>query len=1488
MKKRIKVLSVILAVLTLFGVFSVATPVFAAEISEETELNTEIIEETEENAEDTEKEEVESEASAEEAEIICEIEEMRTADTKYFRLSDGSYMAASYTAPVHYKENGEWKEYDYSIEERVNEEEFVIENTDQGMTFPEEFKEDNSEQISVSADEYEIKFSPVVENKLFKKTKGEARKSEELKSNRIRENFSGGEAVNEKGEKPTEKNKMLMVSNQKSALTYENIYNEVDIEYEVSPNKIKESIVLNSKQDKNKFEFVVDTDGLYPKKEKDGSIMLYSDKECTKSVSLIEKPYMYDSNGEYSYDVEMDITEKKGNYILTVKASNNWLNDKERVYPVVIDPTIILDVARDDILDNFVLKEQPNSTHLYEYQIYAGVVSVGTTRAFVKFKLPTLPDGCSVIQNASVHFTQKSALVGDGKNNFLNVHKVKTAWSNANPLSWNNQPTYESNLVLDYCEITKSGVDEYWLDITKTVKEWYEGEPNNGIALVSANESESYGTQIYSGDEYDVNAYPMLTVTFRNNKGLEGYWSYSSYSIDTAGAAHINDYTGNLVYELPLISSVGERMPLTLKAYYNSYCAGEKFSAGKNNSSKTTPGKGFRLSIQETVLPSTEYGLTGSSASNYPYVYTDGDGTEHYIRKVTEDGNTVYKDEDGLGLTLIKKDDSSYKYRISDKNGNLRYFNEAGNLFSLKDANGNVIQVNFQKENGATGYKIIDNIVDGTGRKFTFGYYETSGVNNGYIKTITDSAGRVTTLYTSSGLLNYVTYPDGTKTTIDYGTSTSTLINYVEANDGYKLNFDYSTENGRYEIKAVKEYGGDNIGQVVTFNRSAYNKTVVRTSGLDGYNYALGESGVTADKGDDDIVTTLQFDNFGKTISQQVSYGSGAEIGASNYTYTSGSSTLGSANKVSSSASLGKNTVNLLSNSNAESTSDWSFVKSSTVTATGAAASVYHTGKKSLQLKNTAFSSNGVSYFRQNLANPTVGKRYTFSAYVRTGSLTKKYSSSNAGAYIQLATYDSAGTAIDSVYSEKITDITDTSINNGWRRLSVTVEIASNVKTLSAYICLRDMTGAAYFDSMQLEVGSVSSGYNMLSNSSFEKHSSYLPSLWTAVGDFSVKTASGTVLDGVSTGSHKAGSTCLRISGEPAKSKGICQTVPVAPNAKDTYILSGWGAAYAVNDTFHQEGNKTMFEIAVGVKYTCTDTATGATSTVTQYKKSAKFNTTISGWQYSSTSFALKYTSPESGKTYTPQSIMIIPKYSYQENYAYFDHLQLIKDVAQTYTYDKKGNLVATSANSEQKVNAEYNDNNDLTSYTDTAGFKSTATYDDNHNLLTTKSARGLTTKNTYNAYGSPTVTEVQNSSGSAVIKTSRTYNKERSEGGVTLRAGSELISTKDERGYVTKYSYDLKTGVPLTTTNAKGVITENGYNSNNTRLSTVLTTNIINGAEETTKLRYLYDGNRVSSIDFYGTGKKIETYSFVYDNYGNVTETKVGSQRLAKSVYAG
>lgn len=47
--------------------------------------------------------------------IVVEDLELREGSVKHFRCEDGTYVAASYPMPVHYEENGQWKDIDNSM-----------------------------------------------------------------------------------------------------------------------------------------------------------------------------------------------------------------------------------------------------------------------------------------------------------------------------------------------------------------------------------------------------------------------------------------------------------------------------------------------------------------------------------------------------------------------------------------------------------------------------------------------------------------------------------------------------------------------------------------------------------------------------------------------------------------------------------------------------------------------------------------------------------------------------------------------------------------------------------------------------------------------------------------------------------------------------------------------------------------------------------------------------------------------------------------------------------------------------------------------------------------------------------------------------------------------------------------------------------------------------------------------------------------------------
>ena len=64
------------------------------------------------------------------------------------------------------------------------------------------------------------------------------------------------------------------------------------------------------------------------------------------------------------------------------------------------------------------------------------------------------------------------------------------------------------------------------------------------------------------------------------------------------------------------------------------------------------------------------------------YVWEDADGTDHYF---LASATHIYEDEDGLKLTLETNVPGSYPVTITDKKGNVSYFDNKGRLAKLEN-----------------------------------------------------------------------------------------------------------------------------------------------------------------------------------------------------------------------------------------------------------------------------------------------------------------------------------------------------------------------------------------------------------------------------------------------------------------------------------------------------------------------------------------------------------------------------------------------------------------------------------------------------------------------------------------------------------------------------------------------------------------------------------------------------------------------------------
>ena len=1352
--------------------------------------------------------------------ILSEIKDERDEYSKQFRLDDGTTMAVSYKEPIHYKNAaGEWVDYDNSLKnETVN------------SASPDEVTEEYTNKKS----DFKVNYSKKSKENSMVKIKGDNQKISwgYKDTNKVKSTIVNND------EKLTGNDKFTTLKNLTSEITYENIYDDVDVQYFTTTTGVKENIILKNKNARSDFYIQYKFNNLTAKSVDDKTVELLNSKG--DAVYKIEAPFMFDNDGNKSTDLTLSITEQKKNKLtLKVSADKKFLSDCS--YPVTIDPQFTTSQNWQKSQCTYVDSSKPStcfgygSSDGYIGSVYVGSFSSGIYRTYFKMNsLPTLNKGDMVVQaHMNLHLENNDF----NRNMNIGAYSPNGSWTQ-DTLTWKNQPSYNSN-VIDYETLTKDESEAWhsW-DVTSCVKRWYNGEANNGIMLKALTTDDENQCAAFYSSNYPTSSTPrpLFTIVYRNNKGLEDYWTYSSFSVGLAGTAYVNDYSGNLTFVTSDASTASGYAPASVQHVYNGYMAGDKYS-------KTTPyvGRGWRLNIQQTLLPSSEYGLTGTSKDNYPYVYTDEDGTEHYFYKKTENGKTKYLDEDGLKLELTTSGSGNSKYAIKDEKDNYIYFNTKGLLTSTKDSNGNKTTINYASD-GTT----INSVTDGSNKKILL--QQTAGSDTKYIRYTVDPAGRKTEFRDSSGLLYQINKPDGSQIKLTYDNDKA--LKSITDIDGYKVVFEYTSTASGKKVSAIQEYGKDGTaGQKITFDRTKYNTTVKKTYGADGIANT-----------DDDLTSTYQFDEFGRTISIK-SETKTRDLGASVYTYTDGvknsaADNIKMLNKVNSNYSTGSNSVNLISNSNMETDSSW--IKSawggSNTFNEGYSTSQHYFGKQSLAISVSKYEGTSRGRVHQDISNTVLepGKTYTLSGYIKTVGVVNG-SSDNAGAFICAESHNSDGTFTPS-YSDFVVGNTDSAVDNGWQRVSTTFKVPENSTKTRINLALKQSTGTVYFDGIQLESYTVANNYNMLENSGFEKYSSNgLPTSW-----YDGYSTLNNAIDCKSE-AHQQGKYSFRIKGEAGKVKSICQNVNITGKEEDTYIVSGWAYANAVPKN---EDDTRKFKISVKITYS---------DKSTKYKTPAPFNYSISGWQYTSAAFNL---SDGTNKVKTPKTITIYLSYQNQENYAYFDNICLVKDNAMSYTYDKDGKVISVVDNSKKQSTMEYK-NSDLTKNIDAKGYAYEYTYDDNHNVTKIESQTHMNYNYTY-AKGLATSLEVK--CGPKVTDVGTLKSE------VTYDSNGLLSSATDQDGNKVEYKYDGNKGTLTQTTDKldskNPVVTDYTYDSNTDQIKSVKQSDS-NGNEYSIAYSYSSKSKLLEKISRDGTD-----YSIQYDEFGNKIDSKVGSQSLASYSY--
>ncbi len=599
----------------------------------------------------------------------------------------------------------------------------------------------------------------------------------------------------------------------------------------------------------------------------------------------------------------------------------------------------VLEETSNSVIDTYIYPGDENVQTYKENIIKAGIERVNnkdvTNRTLLKFALPAIPSSYAMV-SASLFLTGyiKKDYDEMASNEQLTVHKVTQDWTEKTA-KWNNmnnkydariEETFFANrspVTVDGNNLVLEKPTIIPVDITNMVKDWYNNEPNYGL-MIKAYE-EVYNSNVISGEffskDFDNNIIqPRLRINFKNFSGLDSYLTYSSNGHEL-GSSYINNYNGNLVSTFNVANTVGGPLPANLYLTYNT-------SDIANTIEQKEYGCG--LSFKPNYIQTIE------EVNDDLLKYLDETSAIHYFYKQDK----VYKDEDGLFLTLEKIDNN---YIMTDKDKNTSKYIKHNNIYYLeeiKDTSGNTITINYDTNNRIT------KIIDASNNEINITY----GTNT--IKFISPYKTVIATLVN-----NQITSIEnlGNTTTISY--NTNKLIDKILNSNGLYTEYEYLNDY-TYKVSKVTDYGRDNeVGDFLEFTYNLKSTMVKDCKGLIN-TYTFNNQGNT------DGITSLD-----KEKNLNDAYGK---------TYIYGEPGTSSVNKIKQDNFVLKTVNNLIDDSSFENTTNTIFSKTNdkidlSVTLDG------HYGNNSLCVKKIADGTSSI-YLDKKVEK---GKYYTFSAYIK-------------------------------------------------------------------------------------------------------------------------------------------------------------------------------------------------------------------------------------------------------------------------------------------------------------------------------------------------------------------------------------------------------------------------------------------------------------------------------------------------------------------------
>ena len=439
-----------------------------------------------------------------------------------------------------------------------------------------------------------------------------------------------------------------------NAIRYNDVYENIDIQYTIQPNGMKQDIILTAPQEKHTFTYRLDKDGVVAV-ETEGVIYLYEAAqtdafsvsnngivsantipEGTMPKLMISAPCMVDAAGASSDSVNLSLKEEADAYLITLTADKEWLMDEERIYPIKIDPTTNLPASGK--ITNYTISSGRNAMG-GEQVSHAGFFSdIGKARSYtitdLFYESLAFPyeKGVDVI-SAKFNIYQ----LNDATGFTLGCYRLETALPSQNQ-TWGAAVAINRHIAGENC-ISNAKSGWHTFDVRDSVSGWIRSIYKCHGLVIIASDEESTGAMFATENYGDASKTPTLEIIW--------------------------EPAGDVYLDYPLSNTTVNLRPMMLTT-----TAGKMQCYGVFADGIATPG-----SILSYELSDTSKGYAGVLAVSNEKIYPDSTS----FQSVFPTGTLKYKDAKSNWQTINPFTEFEYNtvYTIRAR---ARKDSQAGNL----------------------------------------------------------------------------------------------------------------------------------------------------------------------------------------------------------------------------------------------------------------------------------------------------------------------------------------------------------------------------------------------------------------------------------------------------------------------------------------------------------------------------------------------------------------------------------------------------------------------------------------------------------------------------------------------------------------------------------------------------------------------------------------------------------------------------------------